>query len=39
MKETVKRQFDRRDFVKSIGSLGAAAAGMSTASSLVTTWR
>ena len=35
MKASVKRQFDRRDFVKSIG-LGAAAAGIGAAASLVT---
>ncbi len=28
MKPSVKRQFDRRDFVKSIGAVGAAAAGI-----------
>ncbi len=33
MKASVKRQFDRRDFVKSIG---AAAAGIGAAASLVT---
>jgi L-alanine-DL-glutamate epimerase-like enolase superfamily enzyme len=36
MKASVKRQLDRRDFVKSIGAVGAAAAGMGAATSLVT---